>query len=77
VVVAERAPADHLGLARRGRIRLRRERVATRDGDFVDLDWLDDPPGAPLVLVLQGLEGSARSRKRRGGRGRLRSTTAR
>jgi predicted alpha/beta-fold hydrolase len=35
--------------------------VATPDGDFLDLDWLDGPPGAPLVLVLHGLEGSARS----------------
>jgi len=42
----------------------RRERVATPDGDFVDLDWLDAPSGAadaPLVLVLHGLEGSSRS----------------
>ena len=43
---------------------LRRERVATLDGDFVDLDWTDPPaPGssAPILLVLHGLEGSARS----------------
>lgn len=40
---------------------LRRERVSTPDGDFVDLDWLDGPAGTPLVLVLHGLEGSARS----------------
>jgi hypothetical protein len=40
---------------------LRRERVSTPDGDFVDLDWLDGPSGTPLVLVLHGLEGSARS----------------
>jgi predicted alpha/beta-fold hydrolase len=42
---------------------VRRERVITPDGDFVDLDWLDDgaPPDAPLLLVLHGLEGSARS----------------
>ena len=46
---------------RRGRIGLRRERVATADGDFLDLDWLDGPAAAPLVLVLHGLEGSARS----------------
>jgi len=42
----------------------RRERVATPDGDFVDLDWLDAGRGAgdaPLVLVLHGLEGSSRS----------------
>jgi uncharacterized protein len=37
--------------------------VTTRDGDFVDLDWLDvgAAPGAPLLLVLHGLEGSCRS----------------
>lgn len=37
-----------------------RERVATPDGDFVDLDWGPDPgPDAPIVLVLHGLEGSS------------------
>ncbi len=47
---------------RRGAIASRRERVATPDGDFVDLDCLDGPaPGAPLLLVLHGLEGSCRS----------------
>ena len=46
---------------RRGRIALRRERVVTADGDFLDLDWLDGPTAAPVVLVLHGLEGSARS----------------
>jgi hypothetical protein len=40
---------------------LRRERVPTPDGDFVDVDWLDGAPGAPLILVLHGLEGSAQS----------------
>ena len=42
---------------------VRRERWATADGDFLDLDWVE---GADLrndlcVLVLHGLEGSARS----------------
>jgi predicted alpha/beta-fold hydrolase len=42
--------------------RLVRERLATPDGDFLDLDWLAGAPsGRPLVLVLHGLEGSARS----------------
>lgn len=42
--------------------RLRRERLETPDGDFVDLDWLEPAPaGAPVILVLHGLEGSARS----------------
>jgi hypothetical protein len=43
---------------------LRRERVPTRDGDFVDLDWTDPAPSGasgPILLVLHGLEGSARS----------------
>jgi len=41
---------------------VRRERLETPDGDFVDLDWLAAAaPAAPLVLVLHGLEGSRRS----------------
>lgn len=45
-------------------IRFRRERVELPDGDFLDLDWpvvLPLPRTAPLVVVLHGLEGSARS----------------
>jgi predicted alpha/beta-fold hydrolase len=38
-----------------------RERLDTPDGDFVDLDWLPGSPGAPLLLVLHGLEGGATS----------------
>lgn len=42
-------------------VALRRERLETPDGDFVDLDHGADPgAGAPVVLVLHGLEGSAR-----------------
>jgi uncharacterized protein len=50
-------------LVRRGREpALRRERVETPDGDFVDLDWLaGHDRGAPLVVILHGLEGSSRS----------------
>jgi hypothetical protein len=50
-------------LLRRGRRPpLRRERLETADGDFVDLDWLADGPATgPLVLILHGLEGSVRS----------------
>jgi len=45
-----------------GRPRLRRERVPTSDGDFLDVDWLANArAGAPLVLILHGLEGSSRS----------------
>jgi len=40
---------------------LRRERVDTHDGDFLDLDWLEAPPDVPHVLVLHGLEGSPSS----------------
>ncbi len=39
----------------------RRERWATPDGDFIDLDWLPERPGAPLVVIFHGLEGSSRS----------------
>lgn len=55
-------------LLRRGRRPpLRRERLETADGDFVDLDWLaDGPASGPLVLVLHGLEGSAQSHYARG-----------
>jgi len=49
-------------LFRRDRIRGRRERVVTADGDFVDLDWAaPEPAGAPILLVLHGLEGSSKS----------------
>jgi predicted alpha/beta-fold hydrolase len=41
---------------------LRRERLETPDGDFLDLDWhADSRAGAPFVLILHGLEGSSRS----------------
>lgn len=54
---------------------LRRERLHTPDGDFLDLDWLTGvPERAPLVLILHGLEGSSRSHYARGllrGAGRL------
>ena len=37
------------------------ERLETDDGDFIDLYHLDGPRGAPILLILHGLEGSARS----------------
>lgn len=40
---------------------LRRERWTTPDGDFIDVDHLDGPAGAPLLVLFHGLEGSARS----------------
>ncbi len=49
-------------LFRRQRFQGRRERVVTSDGDFVDLDWAAaEPAGAPILLVLHGLEGSSKS----------------
>lgn len=39
----------------------RRERWDTPDGDFIDVDWLDGPPEAPLLVLFHGLEGSSRS----------------
>ncbi|MHB1565403.1 MAG: hydrolase [Acidiferrobacter sp.] len=42
---------------------LRRERLNLADGDFIDLDWLNRSAtmSGPLLLMLHGLEGSARS----------------
>ncbi len=46
-------------------VALVRERIGTPDGDFLDLDWVGKtggkPTDAPLILILHGLEGSARS----------------
>lgn len=48
-----------------GRPRYRRERWETPDGDFVDVDFLDDgvPVAAPrpFLVLFHGLEGSSRS----------------
>ncbi len=43
-------------------LELQRQRWDTPDGDFMDLDWLPGAPGAPILMVLHGLEGSSRSR---------------
>ena len=60
------------------RIGWRRERWDTPDGDFIDVDRLPGPAGAPLVVLFHGLEGSsgshyacglARELRRRGWRG--------
>ncbi len=60
-------------LVPRARVTYRRERWDTPDGDFIDLDWIDEPPAAsgqpsvvsrqssPLVVLFHGLEGSSRS----------------
>ena len=40
---------------------LRRERWDTPDGDFIDIDFIDAPPEAPLLVLFHGLEGSSHS----------------
>jgi len=39
----------------------RRERWVTPDDDFVDVDWRDALPTAPLLVLFHGLEGCSRS----------------
>ncbi len=39
----------------------RRERWTTPDSDFIDVDFLDAPPPAPLLVLFHGLEGSSAS----------------
>ncbi|HWA14078.1 MAG TPA: hydrolase [Burkholderiales bacterium] len=39
----------------------RRERWRTPDADFIELDWIDGPPQAPLAAMFHGLEGSSAS----------------
>ena len=54
-------------LLRKGpRLALRRERWELRDGDFVDVDRLDGPARAPLLVALHGLEGSSSAHYMRG-----------
>jgi len=38
-----------------------RERLELPDGDFIDLDWLDEAASGALAIVLHGLSGSADS----------------
>jgi predicted alpha/beta-fold hydrolase len=70
--VALRAHVPHVKV--HGDVRRRRERIATPDGDFLDLDWFESGDDAtrasaahekaanvPLVLLLHGLEGSSNS----------------
>ena len=47
-------------------IETRIERWDTEDGDFVDVVRLDAPPGRPHIVLLHGLEGTARSHYARG-----------
>lgn len=39
----------------------RRTRWELHDGDFIDLDWIDGPTDAPLVVLFHGLEGNSGS----------------
>ncbi len=43
------------------RVDWKRERWDTPDGDFIDVDRLPGPAGAPLVALFHGLEGGSRS----------------
>jgi len=45
----------------RPRVDYRRTQWDTPDGDFIELDWIDGPVQAPLVVLFHGLEGSSRS----------------
>ncbi len=45
---------------RRIQVPLVRERLELPDGDFIDLDWTEGPSDS-IVVLLHGLEGSARS----------------
>lgn len=45
----------------RPRVAYRRERWELPDGDFIDLDWVDGPSGAPLLVLFHGLEGDSGS----------------
>ena len=47
--------------ARRAVTLYHRERWTTPDGDFIDVDWLQTPPGQTLLVVFHGLEGSSES----------------
>lgn len=42
-------------------VNYRRERWELDDGDFLDVDWADGPPDAPIVVLFHGLEGSSQS----------------
>jgi uncharacterized protein len=56
------AQTIYAALVLRGtRVRYRRERWDTPDGDFVLADWVDGPASSPLVVLFHGLEGSSAS----------------
>ncbi len=39
----------------------RRTQWETPDADFIELDWIDGPTDAPLIILFHGLEGGSRS----------------
>lgn len=43
------------------RPRFTRERWESPDGDFIDVDWLQGPASASLLVLFHGLEGSSQS----------------
>ncbi|OAV44493.1 YheT family hydrolase [Lewinella sp. 4G2] len=46
-------------LFRKVPVNYRRERIDTPDGDFLDLDWLDQSAASKLVILSHGLEGDS------------------
>lgn len=73
-------PGGHLQtiyakLAPAPRVSYRRERWTTPDDDFVDLDWVDGPPDAPLVVLFHGLEGGSNGHYSRSMAARVRATS--
>ncbi|GIZ53202.1 YheT family hydrolase [Noviherbaspirillum aridicola] len=48
-------------MIRKPRLDFRRERWATPDGDFIDVDFVDGKPGQPFLVLFHGLEGSSDS----------------
>jgi predicted alpha/beta-fold hydrolase len=38
-----------------------RQRLELADGDFIDLDWVNQNLNTPIIVILHGLEGSASS----------------
>jgi predicted alpha/beta-fold hydrolase len=46
---------------RKPEVSYRRERWTTRDGDFVDVDFVDGQPDKPFIVLFHGLEGSSDS----------------
>jgi predicted alpha/beta-fold hydrolase len=51
-------PATCIG---KPQVAYRRERWATPDGDFIDVDFVDGKPEHPFVVLFHGLEGSSNS----------------